>query len=170
MTQPLKLWFLKNRAHPYPSRAEKVLLAEQSGLKFNQVNNWFCNARRRLKAGEPEPSVYPQGENKHSILQRYLNDTLRYGHNTSHYPEISANPIHRYDSLSSADHEDDASSVTHYQQSLLDQPTPTSTQVHVNRNGSSSPSYNLELPHNMSLNDKELSAVRALTYLALGHR
>ncbi|EFC45999.1 predicted protein, partial [Naegleria gruberi] len=41
-------WLFDNFSHPYPSDAEKDVLAEETNLTLTQVNNWFINARRRI--------------------------------------------------------------------------------------------------------------------------
>ncbi|XP_074651290.1 homeobox protein Mohawk-like [Tubulanus polymorphus] len=49
MTRPLKHWLFKNRHNPYPTKTEKLRLANGSNMTMTQVSNWFANARRRLK-------------------------------------------------------------------------------------------------------------------------
>ncbi|KAE8655119.1 BEL1-like homeodomain protein 4 [Hibiscus syriacus] len=44
----LRAWLYEHFLHPYPSDADKHLLARQTGLSRNQVSNWFINARVRL--------------------------------------------------------------------------------------------------------------------------
>ncbi|KAI0511301.1 hypothetical protein KFK09_011926 [Dendrobium nobile] len=44
----LRAWLFNHFLHPYPSDNEKLLLASQTGLKRNQISNWFINARVRL--------------------------------------------------------------------------------------------------------------------------
>ncbi|WOH10027.1 hypothetical protein DCAR_0729488 [Daucus carota subsp. sativus] len=44
----LRAWLFEHFLHPYPSDADKQLLARQTGLSRNQVSNWFINARVRL--------------------------------------------------------------------------------------------------------------------------
>eukprot|EP01095_Lingulamoeba_sp_RSL-Kostka_P001861 TRINITY_DN1264_c8_g1_i1.p1 TRINITY_DN1264_c8_g1~~TRINITY_DN1264_c8_g1_i1.p1 ORF type:complete len:149 (-),score=11.89 TRINITY_DN1264_c8_g1_i1:221-667(-) len=40
-------WILENIKHPYPTRAEKLKLMNQTGLSKTQLDNWFYNTRRR---------------------------------------------------------------------------------------------------------------------------
>ncbi|WOK92242.1 BEL1-like homeodomain protein 4 [Canna indica] len=44
----LRGWLFEHFLHPYPSDADKHMLARQTGLSRNQVSNWFINARVRL--------------------------------------------------------------------------------------------------------------------------
>ncbi|PIN19607.1 Transcription factor MEIS1 [Handroanthus impetiginosus] len=44
----LRAWLFEHFLHPYPTDADKHLLARQTGLSRNQVSNWFINARVRL--------------------------------------------------------------------------------------------------------------------------
>ncbi|KVH90766.1 Homeobox KN domain-containing protein [Cynara cardunculus var. scolymus] len=44
----LKAWLFDHFLHPYPSDADKHMLATQTGLTRNQVSNWFINARVRI--------------------------------------------------------------------------------------------------------------------------
>ncbi|KAK1409937.1 hypothetical protein QVD17_36468 [Tagetes erecta] len=44
----LKTWLFEHFLHPYPSDADKHMLATQTGLTRNQVSNWFINARVRI--------------------------------------------------------------------------------------------------------------------------
>ncbi|KAL8247307.1 hypothetical protein R6Q59_008523 [Mikania micrantha] len=44
----LKTWLFDHFLHPYPSDADKHMLATQTGLTRNQVSNWFINARVRI--------------------------------------------------------------------------------------------------------------------------
>merc|ERR1711892_656797 len=48
-TQQLKMWLNEHQKNPYPTKAEKVMLAILSGMTLTQVSTWFANARRRLK-------------------------------------------------------------------------------------------------------------------------
>ena len=47
-TQPLRDWLLAHFDKPYPDDADKVTLAEASGMTRAQVGNWFINARVRI--------------------------------------------------------------------------------------------------------------------------
>ncbi|GFQ05495.1 bel1-like homeodomain protein 4 [Phtheirospermum japonicum] len=44
----LRAWLFEHFLNPYPSDADKQILARQTGLSRNQVSNWFINARVRL--------------------------------------------------------------------------------------------------------------------------
>ncbi|XP_063701890.1 homeobox protein Mohawk [Culicoides brevitarsis] len=45
----LKDWLVRRRENPYPSRDEKKKLAQDTGLTYTQICNWFANWRRKLK-------------------------------------------------------------------------------------------------------------------------
>ncbi|KAL2830364.1 hypothetical protein BJY01DRAFT_254682 [Aspergillus pseudoustus] len=51
-TRPLRYWFAHNLDHPYPTKAEKAELANETGMTRTQINNWFLNARRRKRQSE----------------------------------------------------------------------------------------------------------------------
>lgn len=48
----LKTLYKQNK---YPSSEEKRLLADQTGLSFVQISNWFKNRRQRDKPGRISP-------------------------------------------------------------------------------------------------------------------
>eukprot|EP00268_Persea_americana_P037257 TRINITY_DN3691_c0_g1_i1.p1 TRINITY_DN3691_c0_g1~~TRINITY_DN3691_c0_g1_i1.p1 ORF type:complete len:757 (-),score=155.65 TRINITY_DN3691_c0_g1_i1:45-2315(-) len=75
----LRAWLFEHFLHPYPSDADKHLLARQTGLSRIQVSNWFINARVRLwkpmveemyqqeaKEGEEEEREGDEGKSDHS--------------------------------------------------------------------------------------------------------
>ncbi|EPS69386.1 hypothetical protein M569_05377, partial [Genlisea aurea] len=45
--QQLLDWWNRHYKWPYPSEAQKVALAETTGLDQKQINNWFINQRKR---------------------------------------------------------------------------------------------------------------------------
>ena len=56
-TDLLNAYFYKNINNPYPSDAEKEILAEKCHLTVNQVSNWFGNKRIRYRQSLDKPSV-----------------------------------------------------------------------------------------------------------------
>lgn len=48
----LKTLYKQNK---YPTSEEKRLLADQTGLTFVQISNWFKNRRQRDKPGRVSP-------------------------------------------------------------------------------------------------------------------
>lgn len=58
----LKAWFSQRADHPYPSKAEKQQLQQQTGLSSLQLTNWLANARRRsaLPSSGPSPGSLAQ--------------------------------------------------------------------------------------------------------------
>ncbi|KAJ8907360.1 hypothetical protein NDN08_007474 [Rhodosorus marinus] len=47
-TLTLRLWLFEHFSDPYPSKSEKELLMEQTGLSSRQLENWFINMRVRV--------------------------------------------------------------------------------------------------------------------------
>ena len=45
----LKKWLREHRTHPYPTNQEKLELAKQSSITYDQVTTWFNNARAILR-------------------------------------------------------------------------------------------------------------------------
>ncbi|XP_062106043.1 homeobox protein knotted-1-like LET6 isoform X2 [Humulus lupulus] len=45
--QQLLEWWSRHYKWPYPSEAQKLALAESTGLDLKQINNWFINQRKR---------------------------------------------------------------------------------------------------------------------------
>ncbi|KAF8050279.1 hypothetical protein N665_2010s0002 [Sinapis alba] len=75
----LRAWLFEHFLNPYPSDADKHLLARQTGLSRNQVSNWFINARVRLwkpmveemyQQEAKEREVKELGENKKEDYQQ----------------------------------------------------------------------------------------------------
>ena len=56
-TGALKMWLRRHKKNPYPSKAEKIMLAILSKMTLTQVSTWFANARRRLKKNYPDEDV-----------------------------------------------------------------------------------------------------------------
>ncbi|KAM1561865.1 hypothetical protein FF1_004799 [Malus domestica] len=40
-------WWCRHYKSPYPLEAQKLALAESTGLELKQINNWFINQRKR---------------------------------------------------------------------------------------------------------------------------
>lgn len=81
-TKPLRQWFSTHQNDPYPSKEEKEILIERSGLSSNQVANWFTNARRRQRQSArmqrknrkfPAGSPMPRSPLSSSPLERWRN-------------------------------------------------------------------------------------------------
>jgi hypothetical protein len=69
----LRAWLFEHFLHPYPSDADKHLLARQTGLSRNQVSNWFINARVRL--WKPMVEEMYQKESKEETTEEEENST-----------------------------------------------------------------------------------------------
>lgn len=65
-TGPLKAWLQDHRKNPYPTKAEKIMLAIITKMTLTQVSTWFANARRRLKkeTGRSSPEVDEDGDGR----------------------------------------------------------------------------------------------------------
>ncbi|KVI02644.1 Homeobox KN domain-containing protein [Cynara cardunculus var. scolymus] len=68
----LRAWLFEHFLHPYPSDADKHLLARQTGLSRNQVSNWFINARVRL--WKPMVEEMYQQESKEEVDHHHHQD------------------------------------------------------------------------------------------------
>lgn len=66
----LKDWLIRRRENPYPSREEKKLLAQDTGLTYTQICNWFANWRRKLKNSGRER----QRKNWGNLIKHYNNN------------------------------------------------------------------------------------------------
>nr|XP_019709904.1 BEL1-like homeodomain protein 4 [Elaeis guineensis] len=77
----LRAWLFEHFLHPYPSDADKHLLARQTGLSRNQVSNWFINARVRL--WKPMVEEMYQQEAKEDSEER---ETSEAGHQEAQSP------------------------------------------------------------------------------------
>ncbi|KAI8828879.1 homeobox KN domain-containing protein [Chytriomyces cf. hyalinus JEL632] len=47
VTALLFKWLMEHQHNPYPSEDDKKSMCAHTGLTYNQVNDWFINARRR---------------------------------------------------------------------------------------------------------------------------
>lgn len=45
----LDKWIGEHSFHPFPTKPEKLYLAEQAGVNLRLLDDWFANARRNLK-------------------------------------------------------------------------------------------------------------------------
>lgn len=66
----LRAWLFEHFLHPYPSDADKHLLARQTGLSRNQVSNWFINARVRLWKPMIEEMYQQESKDMEEELER----------------------------------------------------------------------------------------------------
>ncbi|KAL8245862.1 hypothetical protein R6Q59_007078 [Mikania micrantha] len=82
----LRAWLFEHFLHPYPSDADKHLLARQTGLSRNQVSNWFINARVRLW--------------KPMVEEMYQQESKEEAENHNHSP-------HHQDHINNDDDDDD---------------------------------------------------------------
>ncbi|KAF5793578.1 putative transcription factor Homeodomain-TALE-KNOX family [Helianthus annuus] len=68
-TRTLLAWWNSHNKWPYPTEADKIALAETTGLDPKQINNWFINQRKRhwnpseslqlaIMGGLPVPDQY----------------------------------------------------------------------------------------------------------------
>ncbi|XP_072990101.1 BEL1-like homeodomain protein 4 [Typha latifolia] len=79
----LRAWLFEHFLHPYPSDADKHLLARQTGLSRNQVSNWFINARVRLWKPMVE-DMYQQEANEQA-------ESSDANHQKAHSPQQNPN-------------------------------------------------------------------------------
>ncbi|WOL17696.1 homeobox protein knotted-1-like 6 isoform X2 [Canna indica] len=73
--QKLLHWWELHYKWPYPSEAEKIALAESTGLDQKQINNWFINQRKRhWKPTEDKQFVLMEGFNPSTAAALYMDD------------------------------------------------------------------------------------------------
>ncbi len=87
-TAHLQKWLDKNKHNPYPTRAEKDMLKIASGMNGKKVDDFFGNARMRMKkknrsishnngqAANQQASVDNQGSPKIAVASAQSNWTL----------------------------------------------------------------------------------------------
>lgn len=80
----LRAWLFEHFLHPYPSDADKHLLARQTGLSRNQVSNWFINARVRLWK--------PMVEDMYQQEAKEQNEAASTSAPSDHHESIGQNP------------------------------------------------------------------------------
>lgn len=80
----LRAWLFEHFLHPYPSDADKHLLARQTGLSRSQVSNWFINARVRLWKPMVEEMYQQESKDDEVVGQenRERNQNSNGGNNT----------------------------------------------------------------------------------------
>ncbi|KAL5557209.1 hypothetical protein UlMin_039445 [Ulmus minor] len=86
----LRAWLFEHFLHPYPSDADKHLLARQTGLSRNQVSNWFINARVRL--WKPMVEEMYQQETKEEEPDSEIREKKQQSNNNSHGLAQTPNP------------------------------------------------------------------------------
>ncbi|KAJ0967689.1 hypothetical protein J5N97_024606 [Dioscorea zingiberensis] len=95
----LRAWLFEHFLHPYPSDADKHLLARQTGLSRNQVSNWFINARVRLWKPMVEEMYQQEAKDESddkemsiegTSQQRAQSPTQRQQHQKTERPETNA--------------------------------------------------------------------------------
>ncbi|KAI3823851.1 hypothetical protein L1987_05296 [Smallanthus sonchifolius] len=68
--QQLLDWWTRHYKWPYPSEAQKLALAESTGLDQKQINNWFINQRKRhWKPSEDMQFVVMDAAHPHYFME-----------------------------------------------------------------------------------------------------
>ncbi|KAK4439394.1 Homeobox protein S [Sesamum alatum] len=71
--QQLLDWWTRHYKWPYPSEAQKLALAEATGLDQKQINNWFINQRKRhWKPSEDMQFVVMDAAHPHYYMDHVL--------------------------------------------------------------------------------------------------
>nr|CAD2149548.1 unnamed protein product [Meloidogyne enterolobii] len=90
VTAPLKHWLNMHRKNPYPTKAEKTLLAVVTHMTMTQVSTWFANARRRLKKEnkmEWSPRERPEDDCDEGDGEEVDVDTEENHHSQNHHQQ-----------------------------------------------------------------------------------
>ncbi|KAL5819459.1 hypothetical protein ACOSQ4_023301 [Xanthoceras sorbifolium] len=89
----LRAWLFEHFLHPYPSDADKHLLARQTGLSRSQVSNWFINARVRLWKPMVEEMYQQEAKEGDEVIgQERERNQENSGNNNAQTPTPSATP------------------------------------------------------------------------------
>ncbi|KAG7571926.1 Homeobox-like domain superfamily [Arabidopsis suecica] len=113
----LRAWLFEHFLNPYPSDADKHLLARQTGLSRNQVSNWFINARVRLwkpmveemyqqEAKEREEEAEENENQQQRRQQQTNNNDTKPNNNENNFTVITAQTP---TTMTSTHHENDSS-------------------------------------------------------------
>lgn len=78
----LKNWLRAHRTYPYPSHQEKMQLAHQSSITYDQVTTWFNNARAILRRRHTKlrPSFEISEENEQNDSSFHQAKQINKGH------------------------------------------------------------------------------------------
>ncbi|KAJ4773628.1 hypothetical protein LUZ62_036306 [Rhynchospora pubera] len=109
----LRAWLFDHFLHPYPTDADKHMLASQTGLSRNQVSNWFINARVRLWK--------PMVEEIHMLETKGKNGLGSDHNSTSNLPDSKTSVPSRARQFSNQGLEDHQHANTSLDCGLLDQ-------------------------------------------------
>ncbi|KAL8197919.1 hypothetical protein R6Q57_030077 [Mikania cordata] len=71
--QQLLEWWTSHYKWPYPSEAQKVALAESTGLDQKQINNWFINQRKRHWKPSEEMQFVVMDPSSHYFMDDNIN-------------------------------------------------------------------------------------------------
>ncbi|KAI0523615.1 hypothetical protein KFK09_006011 [Dendrobium nobile] len=106
----LRSWLFEHFLHPYPSDADKHLLARKTGLSRNQVSNWFINARVRLWKPMVEDMYQQEAQEEDSQINEEDQET-----NAPHRILLAAAPTTQQQQQKQPSHspESDAPPETH---------------------------------------------------------
>ncbi|CAL8139333.1 unnamed protein product [Prunus armeniaca] len=77
-------WWSRHYKWPYPSEAQKLTLAESTGLDLKQINNWFINQRKRhWKPSEDIQFAVMDPTHPHHHPHFYMDNNLTFPMNSA---------------------------------------------------------------------------------------
>nr|XP_011465433.1 PREDICTED: BEL1-like homeodomain protein 4 [Fragaria vesca subsp. vesca]XP_011465434.1 PREDICTED: BEL1-like homeodomain protein 4 [Fragaria vesca subsp. vesca] len=90
----LRAWLFEHFLHPYPSDADKQLLAQRTGLSRCQVSSWFVNARVRLWKPLVEQMFQQEADEEGDVAAASVDQDQmsEQCYNTSDYPAETPMP------------------------------------------------------------------------------
>ncbi|KAM7537406.1 hypothetical protein Aperf_G00000068279 [Anoplocephala perfoliata] len=70
-TYVLEGWYEANTDWPYPSKAEKQVMASAGGITIEQVNSWFANRRNRSQNTRPKKNMVKLAQAITGLCEEY---------------------------------------------------------------------------------------------------
>ena len=83
--QVMNSWYEQNLSNPYPTKAQKELLAEQGGINVSQVKSWFANKRNRSNNTRPKKQRKVMEDQLMNICHQLAQDARKPNKDNAYY-------------------------------------------------------------------------------------